>query len=444
MSANCYHEACGSCGSCGTITHWVIDWDDGNTETISGNPSEAAHTFAAVGTFSISATACGDDDTSETVGAVTAIADNGTLNVSIDTSNSGVAGVSYSLPISAYFCSSYGTPSSQTNIDHWQIDWGDGGSPEAISGNPSSAGHMYGAGGRYSISATATTVGGVSATASGTATIADQGVLNVSVDASNPAFVNVEFPLSMSAYFCSSYGTQSDQTDIDHWQIDWGDGGSPETISGNPSGAGHVYTTSGAYSISATATTVGGLSATATGTATVSEQGTLYASIDASAPAFAQEDFSLSMAASFTSAPGLPSDLSGIDHWVVDWGDGGSPETISGNPWSATHAYAYAGQYTIAATASTVGGVTATATGMADVQTWNLIADKNAVTVTKPNQGTVDSDPVTITGATDNGTRVAFSQPQVIVYDENNNVIQSITANVFYVNNGADTYVVPE
>ena len=362
MSADC----CGSCGSCGTITHWVIDWNDGNTQTISGNPGCAAHPFATIGTFNISATAYADDDTSETVGTTTEVADSGTVVASVDASGPAIVGVPFALSMSAYFCATYGVASSQTNIDHWQIDWGDGNSTTTPD-NAGSAVHTYATAQEYTISATAMTPGGWTATKSCTLAVTAQGTLTASINASTPVPAGTGLPLSLIANFTPASGLPSGLSNIDHWQITWGDGSAPETISGNPGSASHPYPAAGGYSISATATTAGGVTSDpATGTAVIVDAGSLIVSVNTSAPGFVRVDFPLSMSACFCCTYGSPSSQTAIDHWQIDWGDGYST-TTSGSATGATHPYTTAGGYTISATAFTVGNLSVTATGSATV-----------------------------------------------------------------------------
>ena len=45
----------------------MIDWGDGNTQTINANPSAVTHVYATAGSYAISATAT-DEDGSYTVG----------------------------------------------------------------------------------------------------------------------------------------------------------------------------------------------------------------------------------------------------------------------------------------------------------------------------------------------------------------------------------------
>jgi hypothetical protein len=39
------------------ITHWLVNWGDGNTQNVAGNPSSVIHVYAAAGNFTIAATA---------------------------------------------------------------------------------------------------------------------------------------------------------------------------------------------------------------------------------------------------------------------------------------------------------------------------------------------------------------------------------------------------
>jgi hypothetical protein len=46
-----------------TISSWLINWGDGNSQTVNGNPSAVAHTYASGGSYTISASATDDDGT---------------------------------------------------------------------------------------------------------------------------------------------------------------------------------------------------------------------------------------------------------------------------------------------------------------------------------------------------------------------------------------------
>jgi hypothetical protein len=46
-----------------TISHWDINWGDGNVEVVSGNPTSVRHTYADNGSYTISATATDEHDT---------------------------------------------------------------------------------------------------------------------------------------------------------------------------------------------------------------------------------------------------------------------------------------------------------------------------------------------------------------------------------------------
>ncbi len=46
-----------------TITQWTINWGDGTTQTIAGNPTTASHAYNVLGNFTITATAADEDGT---------------------------------------------------------------------------------------------------------------------------------------------------------------------------------------------------------------------------------------------------------------------------------------------------------------------------------------------------------------------------------------------
>ena len=74
-----------------TIAQWIIDWGDGIVQTLSGNPSQAVHRYAGVGSYAIGATAT-DEDGSFTVAGPTVNVALGALKVtSFSAGDSGFA-----------------------------------------------------------------------------------------------------------------------------------------------------------------------------------------------------------------------------------------------------------------------------------------------------------------------------------------------------------------
>ena len=51
-----------------TIIQWTIDWGDGTTQVVSGNPDSVTHTYGAEGTYSVTATAFDEDNAQGGIG----------------------------------------------------------------------------------------------------------------------------------------------------------------------------------------------------------------------------------------------------------------------------------------------------------------------------------------------------------------------------------------
>ncbi len=144
-------------------------------------------------------------------------------------------GATYTLSLSA----------SDPTITNWTIDWGDG--IEFVTGNPSSATHVYADGDAvYTISATVTN-------SLGTTPIAN--TVNVVVHNVAPALaISGAASVDEGAVYTLNLSSSDPGDDtITSWTIDWGD--SSEVVSGNPASVTHTYADGAAtYTISATAT----------------------------------------------------------------------------------------------------------------------------------------------------------------------------------------------
>ncbi|MBI2803679.1 MAG: hypothetical protein HYX68_01685, partial [Planctomycetes bacterium] len=132
-----------------TIQSWSINWGDGNTETVSGNPASVTHTYAdGPASYTITATAT-DEDGTYSANTVGVSVNNVAPSLAISGAGSVDEGALYTLNLSS------SDPGADT-IQSWSINWGDG-NTETVSGNPSSATHTYADGNNsYTISATAT------------------------------------------------------------------------------------------------------------------------------------------------------------------------------------------------------------------------------------------------------------------------------------------------
>ncbi len=313
-----------------TISSWLINWGDGNTQTVTGNPSSVIHTYGAgPQTDTITATATDDVSTYSASNSISL----SIIHVPPTPTLSGAATVNerslYTLDMSAIELAGHA-------VVAWSINWGDG-TIQAVTGNPSSVTHTYAVGpNNYTISATATDdVGTYSAgntvsvgvahvpptlTISGATSINERSVYTLNLGASDPGHI------------------------ISSWSINWGDG-TIQALTGNPSSVTHTYAVGpNNYTISATATDdVGTYSAGNTvsvGVAHVPPNLT----ISGAAAVYEQSTYALSLA---SSDPGHT-----ISAWSINWGDG-TVQALAGNPSSVTHTYAVGpNNYTISATAT--------------------------------------------------------------------------------------------
>ena len=235
-------------GSGETFTY-EIDWGDGSavdtgTATIdveghAGPPAvltegsfDAAHSYPSYplpGTYEASITVTDDDGGSDTT----------TFGVEVFAASQASVdeGTAYTLNLDP----------GELVATEWTIDWGDGSPVEVISGNPSSAGHVY---------ADGPSIHQIDAWASDGTTTEYAHAAVVSVLNVDPIF---DVSGNPSTYEGSAYRLYLSATDpgddtISSWEIDWGDG-PVETLSGNPPWVDHYYADGPQnYLVTATAT----------------------------------------------------------------------------------------------------------------------------------------------------------------------------------------------
>jgi hypothetical protein len=123
------------------------------------------------------------------------------------------------------------------------------------------------------------------------------------------------------------------------WSIDWGDG-TIEDITGNPSSLTHVYADDGSATITAIASD--GTIEVGDSTGVVITAVDRIATLSGGPDAFVGADYTLNLS---SVDPGADT----VSQWSIDWGDGSAIEVIVGDPSSATHVYAAAGDYIISA-----------------------------------------------------------------------------------------------
>jgi len=139
-------------GTAASIQCWTIDWGDGtpgnpDIQVVSGSPNSVAHVYGYSATpYMISASVT---DATGTYSANSAQVTTWLASpaVTINGDSFALAGATYALQLSATFPAA---DAGSDTVQSWTIDWGDGsaGNPdvETISGNPSSATHIYSSG----------------------------------------------------------------------------------------------------------------------------------------------------------------------------------------------------------------------------------------------------------------------------------------------------------
>jgi len=292
----------------GSPTSWIWDFGDGGTSTLQ-NPT---HTYSTAGTY--------------------------TVRLSVKNANGGWVTIIrfyyiyvYSSKPQAFFTGSPSSGASPLNVTFtdsttgsptsWYWDFGDGGTSTLQ--NPS---HTYSATGTYTVSLTATNIGGSD-------TITRSGY--VYVFSSEPLADFSGTPSTGAAPLAVQFTDRTTGSPAT-WNWDFGDGGT-STLQ-NPS---HTYSASGTYSVTLTATNTGG-----------SDNITRSSYINAFS---SKPQAYFTFTPSFGTAP-LPvtftdTSIQSPTSWSWNFGDGGT--STSQNP---THTYSAAGAYTITLTATNSGG----------------------------------------------------------------------------------------
>jgi len=158
------------------------------------------------------------------------------------------------------------TVSSSATVTGIMVSWGDGTTPDALSGTAISDTHIYASTGNakaenFTITVTATNSAGPG---SGTTleTINDRPpVVTISNVSPNPAQKGKVVTVTFSA-------TDPDGT-ISSFSVNWGDSSTPDSLAGTATSDTHMYNVTGSFSINVTATDNSGSTGSATTTETV-------------------------------------------------------------------------------------------------------------------------------------------------------------------------------
>ncbi len=365
-----------------------IDWGDGGTSAgtitlVNGVFTvQGSYSYADEGTYAITVAIQHDTAPAATATDQAVVAD-ATLNAS-GVSIAATEGTAAIHPVVATF--SDANPQATAADFSATIDWGDGSNPDAAAkiisdgnGGFQVVGHQhkYADEGSYNVVVTITDVGGSTATAMSTATVADAALTAAGVDVAATEGTALKGVVVATFSDADHHATAADFSAA----IDWGDGTALDSKAqvvadhhGNFQVVAHrhKYADEGSYTITVTITDVGGSTATAMSTATVADAALAGAGMDVAATT--GEPFQGVVAQFMDANRRAPA---GDFSVTIDWGDGSDLDTTAtmarvhqgqgAFTVQGGHTYDQADTYTITITITDVGGSTVTLTATATV-----------------------------------------------------------------------------
>ncbi len=315
-----------------TIVSWFINWGDGTSQTVGGNPSLVTKTYVDNGNYTITATATDEDGTYAANSKAVSVT-NVAPTLTIGGAASVAEGSTYALTLSK-------SDVGADTLSSWLINWGDGTS-QTVAGSATTVNKIYADNGAYTITATATDEDGTYAAGNSKAVTVTNVAPIVAISGSGSASKNVAYTLNLSS---SDVGSDA----ISSWSINWGDG-NVQNVSGNPGSVAHTYTSTGSKTVSATATDEDGSYAAASiGVGVIDPNAPVFATISGDSSINETNNYTLSLSATGSGA-------GAITGWTISWGDG-TTDTIAAGVTSVNKAYADSGSYVISATVSSPDG----------------------------------------------------------------------------------------
>jgi PKD repeat protein len=319
-----------------TLTQWVINWGDGTTTTVPGSTTTVTKVWADNASRTVVASAT-DEDGSYTSSVMTVLVANVAPTLTIDGQPAIVIGNLYTLSLDR-------TDPGTDTLTQWVIDWGNG-STTTLPGSATTAQHLYGGIGQYTIRATATDEDGQ--------WTANTRPLTVATDLPDPPTATAG-----SGYTVAEGGTVqlsaagSTGTGISYlWDLD-GDGIFGETGNAAARGQESGMTTTllatgldgpGVHNVQVKVVDTVGQFAIATAAVTVTNT-TPTLAIAGAASTTEGATYVLSLT---RNDPGADT----LTQWAINWGDG-TTSTLPGTATTATKVYADNATRTITATAT--------------------------------------------------------------------------------------------
>ncbi len=381
---------------------WDLDDDGAFDDATGANPTVSAATLATLGfgdgpagpaDVTVQVTEGPTVDTDATTLAVVNVAPTATVDA--------VPTVVEGVPASFSFSATDGAAADAAAGFTYTIDWGDGSSPQAVTGGASViVAHTYAADGTFVVAVTATDKDGATGAAdTATVTVDPEAV----ADAGGPYTIAEGAPLTLDATGTSAGPTATFAWDLDDdGAFDDATGASPTITAATlatlgfgdgPAGPADitVQVTDG-LSVDTDTTTLAVVNVAPT--AAVGTVPTVVAGTAVSVPFSATDPAPADEAAGFT--------------YTIDWGDGSPAQAVTGGTGvTVDHTFAAAGTFTVTVSATDKDGGISTATG-----TVTVLAAAPVVVADAGGPYTIDEgDALTLdaTGTTTTGTAASFA-----------------------------------
>ena len=324
----------------GTISSLSVNWGDGSTvDNLPGTATSDTHSYLSPGSFTIAVAATdnsgssGSASTSETV--TSPLAPTVTVNGASPNPAFTVNTVTVSF-----------TVSSSLQVTSITVNWGDGSSADNLLVNATSDTHIYTSTGNavsqsFTITVTAKNSAGTGSGSTGEM-INDQ-IPRVTIRSVIPN------PVVTGSTVTVSFNSTDFDGSVTGIVVNWGDGSPVENLPGTATVDTHVYASTGSltsksFTITITVTDNSGSTGTASASETVNDRSPSV-TLTGLSPNPANTGQLVTVTFSAGDVDGSVSSIS------VNWGDGSSAHNLPGTASSDTHAYTFAGSFTITITA---------------------------------------------------------------------------------------------
>jgi len=342
----------------GSISSFSVNWGDGSAvDSLPGTATSDTHSYGSGGSFTITVTATdnsgsqGSGTSSETVSSPLAP----TVNITSVTPNPADTGATVTVTF---------TVSSTLPVSGITVNWGDGTTFDGLAATATSDTHVYTSTGssksqNFTVTVSATNSAGTGSTTSQEAVNDRSPVVIITSVTPNPANTGVTITVSFNS-------TDADGI-VSGITVNWGDSTAVDSLPGAATSDTHTYASTGnlgskSFTITVTATDNSGSTGTAVTSETINDRPPIVTVTNVSPnPANTGQLVTVTF---------MATDVDGtISSVTINWGDGSSPDILTGTATTDTHTYASANTFTITVTATDDSGSTGQGTGSVTVQT---------------------------------------------------------------------------